>query len=49
MSAVDASVVERLETYSGTPPPFGHAMHKYFGFDPKYVNLNHGARGMIQD
>ncbi|ETW82979.1 hypothetical protein HETIRDRAFT_444532 [Heterobasidion irregulare TC 32-1] len=47
MSAVDASVVERLETYSGTPPPFGHAMHKYFGFDPKYVNLNHGSYGSL--
>lgn len=24
------------------PPPFGHAMRKYWGFDPAYVNLNHG-------
>ncbi|TFY71154.1 hypothetical protein EVG20_g1849 [Dentipellis fragilis] len=34
-------------TYSGTPPPFGHPMHKYFGFDPAYVNLNHGSYGSM--
>ncbi|TFY57881.1 hypothetical protein EVG20_g8371 [Dentipellis fragilis] len=33
--------------YSGSPPPFGHAMHKYFGFDPEYVNLNHGSYGSL--
>ena len=24
------------------PPPFGHAMHEFFEFDPGYINLNHG-------
>ncbi|KAA1467437.1 PLP-dependent transferase [Dentipellis sp. KUC8613] len=37
----------RSDTYSGTPPPFGHAVHKYFGFDPEYVNLNHGSYGSL--
>jgi len=27
----------------GSPPEFGHAMHKCFGFDPTYTNLNHGV------
>lgn len=34
------------ETYNAeqAPPPFGHHLKNYFGFDPEYVNLNHGAR-----
>ncbi|KAG1822027.1 pyridoxal phosphate-dependent transferase [Suillus subaureus] len=28
-------------------PSFGHAMHKFFEFDPSYVNLNHGAYGSL--
>jgi hypothetical protein len=24
------------------PPPFGYSLHQYFGFDPEYINLNHG-------
>ncbi|KAJ6554374.1 pyridoxal phosphate-dependent transferase [Mycena capillaripes] len=31
----------------GNPPPFGHAMLKYFAFDPDYVNLNHGSYGSL--
>ncbi|KAJ7735954.1 PLP-dependent transferase [Mycena metata] len=31
----------------GGPPPFGHAMLKYFPFDPDYVNLNHGGYGSL--
>ncbi|KAJ6617178.1 pyridoxal phosphate-dependent transferase [Mycena sp. CBHHK59/15] len=31
----------------GDPPPFGHAMLKYFAFDPNYVNLNHGSYGSL--
>jgi hypothetical protein len=30
------------ELYKSDPPPYGHALHKYFGFDPEYINLNHG-------
>ena len=26
------------------PPPFGHALKKYFALDPDYVNLNNGTR-----
>lgn len=31
-------------TYDPTtsPPAFGHAMLKYWGFDKEYVNVNHG-------
>ncbi|KAJ7278862.1 PLP-dependent transferase [Mycena rebaudengoi] len=29
------------------PPAFGHAMLKYFAFDPDYVNLNHGSYGSL--
>jgi hypothetical protein len=28
--------------YAQSPPPFGHAMLKYFGFAPGYTNLNIG-------
>ncbi|KAI0322578.1 PLP-dependent transferase [Amylostereum chailletii] len=31
----------------GSPPAFGHPMLKYFGFDPKYINLNHGSYGSL--
>jgi len=24
------------------PPEFGHAMRKFWLFDPEYINLNHG-------
>ncbi|KAG9224340.1 hypothetical protein CCMSSC00406_0004839 [Pleurotus cornucopiae] len=30
-----------------SPPPFGHPILKYFGFDPKYVNLNNGSYGSV--
>ncbi|KAJ7492082.1 PLP-dependent transferase [Mycena latifolia] len=30
-----------------TPPEFGHAMLKYFAFDPEYTNLNHGSYGSL--
>lgn len=33
---------ESNETYRGDPPTFGHPMHKFFFFDPTYVNLNNG-------
>ncbi|KAJ7735967.1 PLP-dependent transferase [Mycena metata] len=33
--------------FDGSPPPFGHAMLKYFAFDPDYVNLNHGSYGSL--
>ncbi|KAL4259543.1 Pyridoxal phosphate-dependent transferase [Pleurotus pulmonarius] len=29
------------------PPSFGHPILKYFGFDPKYVNLNNGSYGSV--
>lgn len=35
-------VKENEDLYRSTPPPFGHDILRYFGFDPKYVNLNHG-------
>ncbi|KAI0266849.1 PLP-dependent transferase [Gloeopeniophorella convolvens] len=30
-----------------SPPPFGHQLRKYFGFEPNYVNLNHGSYGSV--
>ena len=31
-------------SYTDTqPPPFGHQLLEYFGFDPGYVNLNNGS------
>ncbi|KAL4066874.1 pyridoxal phosphate-dependent transferase [Scleroderma yunnanense] len=35
------------ELYKNPPPTFGHEMHKLFGFDPGYVNLNHGSYGSL--
>ncbi|EKM58287.1 uncharacterized protein PHACADRAFT_252498 [Phanerochaete carnosa HHB-10118-sp] len=32
---------------STSPPPFGHAMRKYWGFDEKYVNVNNGSYGSL--
>lgn len=29
--------------YGREPPAFGHPLLKYFAFDPKYINLNHGV------
>ncbi|KAI0749409.1 PLP-dependent transferase [Daedaleopsis nitida] len=29
------------------PPAFGHPLRKYFGFNEKYVNLNHGSYGSL--
>ncbi|KIY69533.1 PLP-dependent transferase [Cylindrobasidium torrendii FP15055 ss-10] len=29
------------------PPPFGHAMLKYFSLEPGYVNLNNGSFGTV--
>lgn len=36
------------ELYKSDPPPYGHALHKYFGFDPEYINLNHGEWNWLQ-
>ncbi|TFK67270.1 PLP-dependent transferase [Pluteus cervinus] len=33
--------------YKTTPPEYGYPMLKYFGFDPEYVNLNHGSYGSL--
>ncbi|KAF9465637.1 pyridoxal phosphate-dependent transferase [Collybia nuda] len=37
--------LDSVELYTQPPPSFGHGMHKYFGFDPTYINLNHGSYG----
>ena len=29
------------------PPPFGHALKKYFALDHDYVNLNNGSYGSL--
>lgn len=34
--------------YKSAPPPFGHPMLKCFGFDPDYINLNHGESPRCQ-
>ncbi|KIK70144.1 hypothetical protein GYMLUDRAFT_53247 [Collybiopsis luxurians FD-317 M1] len=33
--------------YQSPPPPFGHEMRSCFGFDPEYINMNHGAYGSV--
>lgn len=33
---------ETEELFKSKPPSFGHAVLKYFSFDPEYINLNHG-------
>ncbi|GLB41511.1 putative aminotransferase class-V [Lyophyllum shimeji] len=33
------------ELYKQSPPAFGHAVLKYFAFDPAYLNLNNGSYG----
>ena len=33
----------RNELYKQPPPPFGHALLKYYALDPKYINLNNGG------
>jgi selenocysteine lyase/cysteine desulfurase len=49
MTAMDAKDTGKQSTYDPqtAPPPFGHALHKYFAFDPAYVNLNHGSYGSL--
>jgi hypothetical protein len=37
----------KSRTYSGAPPPFGHALLRYFSFAPGYVNLNHGVLPLV--
>ncbi|EJD06673.1 PLP-dependent transferase [Fomitiporia mediterranea MF3/22] len=32
---------------TGDPPAFGHPMLAQFGFEPTYVNLNHGSYGSL--
>ncbi|KAI6042507.1 pyridoxal phosphate-dependent transferase [Pisolithus marmoratus] len=41
------AIVDLEELYKTRPPAFGHDMLKLFGFDPNYVNLNHGAVGSL--
>lgn len=45
-SAPASRVMENAEGFTydpnAPPPAFGHAMRKYWGFDDKYVNVNHG-------
>jgi hercynylcysteine S-oxide lyase len=49
MTVINSQPTEKAHTYDpqSAPPPFGHALHKYFGFDPAYVNLNHGSYGSL--
>ena len=32
----------KVDFETDKPPPFGHGMKAFFGFDEEYVNLNHG-------
>ncbi|KAI0001521.1 PLP-dependent transferase [Russula compacta] len=36
-----------MATPTGSPPPFGHQLRQYFGFEADYVNLNNGAYGSV--
>ncbi|KAH7915673.1 pyridoxal phosphate-dependent transferase [Hygrophoropsis aurantiaca] len=42
-----AGAFDVTELYKKKPPAFGHPMHEVFGFDPTYVNLNHGSYGSV--
>ena len=33
----------RSELYEQPPPPFGHALLKFYALDPEYINLNNGG------
>ncbi|GMK58918.1 hypothetical protein CspeluHIS016_0603600 [Cutaneotrichosporon spelunceum] len=50
-AAVEASRVFAVDEYGLVGksvkgfPDFGHSMKKHWGFDPNYVNLNHGSYG----
>jgi len=39
--------VAPTELYKTPPPAFGHDALALFGFEPNYVNLNHGAYGSL--
>ena len=41
MTALDGPGGEAYDE-NAPPPPFGHALLKYFGFEEGYINLNHG-------
>ncbi|KIJ57818.1 hypothetical protein HYDPIDRAFT_34765 [Hydnomerulius pinastri MD-312] len=43
----NVSAFDVAKLYKGAPPAFGHEMHKLFGFDPAYINLNHGSYGSL--
>jgi selenocysteine lyase/cysteine desulfurase len=49
MPVTDLKAETKAHTYDpqSAPPPFGHALFKYFAFDPAYVNLNHGSYGSL--
>jgi selenocysteine lyase/cysteine desulfurase len=49
MTVMDPKENAKVSTYNSqkAPPPFGHALHKFFAFDPAYVNLNHGSYGSL--
>ncbi|KAH0833199.1 pyridoxal phosphate-dependent transferase [Lanmaoa asiatica] len=39
--------VDATELYKTAPPAFGHDVLALFGFEPNYVNLNHGSYGSL--
>ncbi|KAG8213124.1 pyridoxal phosphate-dependent transferase [Butyriboletus roseoflavus] len=39
--------VVAAKLYKTPPPPFGHDIRALFGFEPNYINLNHGSYGSL--
>jgi hypothetical protein len=35
-----------MDTLTKPPPPFGHQLRQYFGFEEDYVNLNNGQHSV---
>lgn len=42
MAREDVACLDLEAFYKTTPPPFGHGLRKFFGFDPRYTNMNNG-------
>lgn len=42
MAKEEAAYLDLDAFYKTTPPPFGHGLRKFFGFDSRYTNLNNG-------
>ncbi|KAG8213125.1 pyridoxal phosphate-dependent transferase [Butyriboletus roseoflavus] len=47
MAREDAAYLDLEAFYKTTPPPFGHGLRNFFGFDSSYTNMNNGSYGAL--